>query len=169
MAETSLRLSFRRVNGYTTQICVRGTGFEGRVYAGVIRRHGENKHGQSVTWRAELWRDLASFPEAPAAEPLPAVASGKDAEKQVRSVLRELGPWWHRPEPAGSAHVGYPGHVRETTTPGADIPERPELAGLLLADCSCGGEYAAPEGGDEFGALEAAHKQHVADASRKKG
>lgn len=55
-----------------------------------------------------------------------------------------------------------PGHVRESVTPGSLLPDRPELAGLLLADCSCGAEYTAHEGGDELGALEEAHRQHVA-------
>jgi hypothetical protein len=73
------------------------------------------------------------------------------------------------PEPAGWAHVGVPGHVRETTTPGSDIPDHPELAGLLLADCSCGAEYTVPEGSDEFGALEEAHKRHVAEATGREG
>jgi hypothetical protein len=165
----SERLSFRRVNGYTIQVCVHGTGFEGRVYAGVIRRQGENRPGQSVTWRAELWRDLSAFPDAPAAEFLPAVAASKDAEKQVRALLREVGPWWRQPEPSSIAHVSFPGHVIESVTPGADIPDRPELAGFLLADCSCGAEYTVPEGPDEFGALEEAHKRHVAEATGREG
>lgn len=49
------------------------------------------------------------------------------------------------------------GHVREATTPMPD--------GTLLADCSCGAEYSVPQGGDEFGALEAAHARHAAQAA----
>lgn len=45
-------------------------------------------------------------------------------------------------------------HEREATTPMED--------GTLLADCSCGAEYGVPQGGNEFGALEAAHAAHVA-------
>jgi hypothetical protein len=71
----------------------------------------------------------------------------------------------NEPELVVRAHVGGPGHVRAAMPPGSLLPERPELAGLLLADCSCGAEYTVPEGGDEFGALEEAHRLHVA-ASR---
>lgn len=55
-------------------------------------------------------------------------------------------------------------HVRESATPGAFLPDRPELAGLVVADCSCGAEYTAPEG--EIGALDKAHKRHVAEVKR---
>jgi hypothetical protein len=59
--------------------------------------------------------------------------------------------------------IAPPPHVRETATP-ASLSGDPELAGLIIADCSCGGTYAAPEGGNEWDALEKAHAQHVADA-----
>lgn len=53
-----------------------------------------------------------------------------------------------------------PGHIREAATPGEYLDKpRP---GILLADCSCGAEYEAPQGGDEYGALEKAHAAHVA-------
>lgn len=52
-----------------------------------------------------------------------------------------------------------PLHIRETTTPMDD--------GTLLADCSCGGTYSVPQGGDEYGALEAEHARHAADPDAK--
>jgi len=53
-----------------------------------------------------------------------------------------------------------PGHVRETATPGEFLdPPRP---GIILADCSCGAEYEVPQGDDEYGALEKAHRAHIA-------
>lgn len=45
-------------------------------------------------------------------------------------------------------------HIRETTTPMND--------GTLLADCSCGDTYSAPQGGDEYEALEAERVRHAA-------
>jgi hypothetical protein len=48
-------------------------------------------------------------------------------------------------------------HEREATTPLDD--------GTLLADCSCGGEYSVPQGGDEYAALEAEHTRHVTEAN----
>jgi hypothetical protein len=51
-------------------------------------------------------------------------------------------------------------HEREAATVGEFLtPPRP---GIILADCSCGAEYEVPQGGDEYGALEKAHKEHVA-------
>jgi hypothetical protein len=44
-------------------------------------------------------------------------------------------------------------HVREAATPMED--------GALVADCSCGGSYSVPQGGDEYGALEAEHARHA--------
>jgi hypothetical protein len=44
-------------------------------------------------------------------------------------------------------------HRREATTPMQD--------GTLLADCSCGGTYSVPQGGNEYAALETAHAEHV--------
>jgi hypothetical protein len=67
----------------------------------------------------------------------------------------------YKPEAAGSAHAGVAGHVREATTLRSLLSARPELAGLLLADCNCGAEYTVPEGGDELGALEEAHWRHA--------
>jgi hypothetical protein len=55
-------------------------------------------------------------------------------------------------------------HNRETATPGSLLGD-PDLNGLIIADCSCGGTYTVPEGGDEHEALEAAHRQHVATAT----
>jgi hypothetical protein len=55
-----------------------------------------------------------------------------------------------------------PGHVRETTTPGEHLD--PPQPSILLADCSCGAEYEVPQGGDEYGALEQAHRAHVTSA-----
>jgi hypothetical protein len=49
-----------------------------------------------------------------------------------------------------------PEHQREATTPIED--------GTLLADCSCGGTYSVPQGGDEYAALEEAHVRHAAEA-----
>jgi hypothetical protein len=46
------------------------------------------------------------------------------------------------------------GHTRESATPTDD--------GMILADCSCGATYSVPQGGDEYGALERAHAEHVA-------
>ena len=59
-----------------------------------------------------------------------------------------------------------PGHVREAATVGEflDVP-RP---GIILADCSCGAEYEIPQGDDEYGALERAHREHVAVAGGAK-
>lgn len=53
-------------------------------------------------------------------------------------------------------------HVRETTTSTTLLGEG--TPGFLLADCSCGGGYTVPEGGDEYAALEAAHAAHVRKA-----
>jgi hypothetical protein len=47
-------------------------------------------------------------------------------------------------------------HSREGATPQDD--------GTLLGDCSCGAVYIVPQGGDEFGALEAAQAAHVLGA-----
>jgi len=47
-------------------------------------------------------------------------------------------------------------HVREATTP---LP-----GGTLLADCSCGGTYSVPQGGNEYLALTRAHGEHIAEA-----
>lgn len=55
------------------------------------------------------------------------------------------------------------GHVRETTTLTDFLPCYPD--GFMLADCSCGGGYMVPAGEDEYGALEAAHKQHIAEVA----
>ncbi|MFJ5984244.1 hypothetical protein [Lentzea sp. NPDC092896] len=55
-------------------------------------------------------------------------------------------------------------HVRETSTStnlliaDGETQHGPDQ---LLADCSCGGSYYAPAGGDEYGALESAHAEHV--------
>jgi len=69
----------------------------------------------------------------------------------IRSTAGEL---WH--------DAAVPGHIREAATVGEflDVP-RP---GVILADCSCGAEYEVPQGGDEYGALEKAHREHVAAA-----
>lgn len=48
-------------------------------------------------------------------------------------------------------------HEREATTPLDD--------GTLLADCSCGGTYSVAQGGDEYAALEAAHREHIQGAT----
>ena len=47
-------------------------------------------------------------------------------------------------------------HEREAVTP---LPN-----GTLLADCTCGGSYSVPQGGDEYAALEAAHQEHALTA-----
>jgi hypothetical protein len=53
-----------------------------------------------------------------------------------------------------------PEHVREGSTVGEFLtPPRP---GIILGDCSCGAEYEVPQGRDEYGALEKAHREHVA-------
>lgn len=52
-------------------------------------------------------------------------------------------------------------HEREATTPMED--------GTLLADCSCGGTYSVPQGGDEYEALEAARRGHIASEAAAKG
>jgi hypothetical protein len=55
-----------------------------------------------------------------------------------------------------------PEHVREGSSVGEFLtPPRP---GIILGDCSCGAEYEVPQGPDEYGALEAAHRKHVAEA-----
>jgi hypothetical protein len=58
-----------------------------------------------------------------------------------------------------------PEHTREATTPQPD-PRVYVPGGTLLADCSCGGTYTAPQGGDEYAALEKAHLTHVQKAER---
>jgi hypothetical protein len=58
-------------------------------------------------------------------------------------------------------------HVRETATPGS-LMDDPGLYGWIVADCSCGGRYAVPEGGDEFAALEAGHARHIAEAEARR-
>lgn len=58
-------------------------------------------------------------------------------------------------------------HIREATTSTDLLIEGGETehqSGQLLADCSCGGTYLAQAGGDEYGALEAAHAVHVNSA-----
>jgi hypothetical protein len=55
-----------------------------------------------------------------------------------------------------------PGHIREAATVGEFLDE--PQPGIILADCSCGAEYTVPQGGDEYGALEKAHREHVARA-----
>jgi hypothetical protein len=57
-------------------------------------------------------------------------------------------------------------HVRESATP-TDLLGEPYPSGLLLADCSCGGVYIAPAGGEEFAALEKAHARHIADTAEE--
>lgn len=53
-----------------------------------------------------------------------------------------------------------PGHIREGASVGEFLtPPRP---GVFLVDCSCGAEYEVPQGGDEYGAIEEAHRAHVA-------
>jgi hypothetical protein len=59
------------------------------------------------------------------------------------------------------------GHVREAATPGEDLD--PPQPGILLADCSCGAEYTVPQGRDEYGALEKAHREHIAAVTVKEG
>jgi len=54
-------------------------------------------------------------------------------------------------------------HVREAVTPVGSLTEGE--GGFLVADCSCGGTYAVPQGPDhitEGKVLAAAHLQHVA-------
>jgi hypothetical protein len=51
------------------------------------------------------------------------------------------------------------GHVRESIE---------VLNDGTIADCSCGAEYAAKQGADEYGGLEAAHRQHVAAVTARK-
>lgn len=70
----------------------------------------------------------------------------------IRSEGSEL---WH--------DAAVPGHIREAATVGEFLDEpRP---GIILADCSCGAEYEVPQGDDEYGALEKAHREHVAAAT----
>lgn len=57
-----------------------------------------------------------------------------------------------------------PGHVREAMALGEDLD--PPQPGIILGDCSCGATYSAPQGGDEYGALEAAHRLHVTEVSQ---
>lgn len=52
-------------------------------------------------------------------------------------------------------------HQREATTPMPD--------GTLLADCSCGGTYSAPQGGNEYAALQTAHQAHVSQSEPQGG
>lgn len=62
------------------------------------------------------------------------------------------GELWH--------DAAVPGHIREAATPGEYLDKpRP---GIILGDCSCGAEYEVPQGPDEYGALEKAHREHVA-------
>lgn len=58
-------------------------------------------------------------------------------------------------------------HVRETTSRTTLLGEGEP--GQLLADCSCGDTYTAPEGGNEYAALEAAHALHVSVAQEAEG
>ena len=60
-----------------------------------------------------------------------------------------------------------PGHVREAATPGEFLD--PPEPGIILADCSCGAEYEIPQSDDECGALEKAHREHVAAVAGKEG
>ena len=71
----------------------------------------------------------------------------------------------HKPKDA----LPPPPHVRESVTPGDQLDDPvlsalPNLAGLLVASCSCGGTYVTRAGDDEYRALEEAHERHVADA-----
>lgn len=55
-------------------------------------------------------------------------------------------------------------HVRESATATNLLIEGGERAyppNHIVADCSCGGWYFAPAGGDEYAAVEAAHQAHV--------
>ena len=59
-----------------------------------------------------------------------------------------------------------PGHIREGATPGEFLA--PPQPGVLLVDCSCGAEYTVPQGDDEYGAIEDAHRAHVATVTSPK-
>lgn len=75
----------------------------------------------------------------------------------------------HKPKDA----LPPPSHVRESVTPGSQLDDPvlstlPNLADLLVADCSCGEVYVARAGDDEYRALEEAHGRHVADTLARK-
>lgn len=118
------------------------------------------------------WVFASSFAAAPVSESVPAtptcasVSPGAEVPCAGRHSLNG------KHESAdGSLTWSEPGaaHAREATTPtnlliwGGDhsLP-----LGRLLADCSCGESYYVTVGGDEFGKLEAAHEQHVAETLR---
>jgi len=53
-----------------------------------------------------------------------------------------------------------PEHVREGATVGEFLD--PPQPGVLLVDCECGATFTVPQGDDEYGAAEKAHREHVA-------
>ena len=55
-----------------------------------------------------------------------------------------------------------PEHVREAIALGENLD--PPQPGIVIADCSCGATYSVPQGRDEYGVLEKAHREHVANA-----
>ena len=55
-------------------------------------------------------------------------------------------------------------HTREATTP-ASYSATAE-GDILIADCSCGGTYTVPQGGDELAALDAGQAEHAAPFAR---
>jgi hypothetical protein len=91
----------------------------------------------------------ASEPEAKPAKEKPAK---EKKPKAVKPAKEKKGK--HEKPVTEAAEPVLVGHVREATTPQDD--------GTLLADCSCGGTYSVPQGGDdEYGRLEQAHALHV--------
>lgn len=88
-------------------------------------------------------------------------------EQSSATVYRWDNGWKLRERVEALPHgAAVPGHVREAIALGEHLD--PPQPGIVLADCSCGAEYTVPQGPDEYGALEKAHREHVA-AVRSEG
>jgi hypothetical protein len=109
---------------------------------------------------AELATAILTDPHTRATQPLAMAAVAVTAFNRIdnvpeegRPVKGERGPRADleiRDEIADTAVA----HVREGGTPFA-------YQSAIIVDCTCGAEFVVPSGGDEYGTMELAHRNHV--------
>ena len=94
MTADTITLEFASRGPAVKAVIAHGTGLDGTVYVGVLRRE-EPRPGFGRGWWAELWPAPSGDPEAPAANPARLrCGQEKRLERELREKLRREGPWW---------------------------------------------------------------------------
>lgn len=90
---SAVTLTFEGAGPSFRAIRAHGTGLEGAVYVGCMRRHVPGP-GVARGWTAELWGAAGGKPEDVDGWTGRTAGTRPEAERLVRDLLESGGPWW---------------------------------------------------------------------------